>query len=208
MNAMGHNIPTMIGVDHRGIAQKIIKLIPDYMVMGERGMHDMTEMEMPLPDNTAAMMTGAGPFGAVGMGGMFSVVKVRKDQPRGERVHTISGFASTVTELAFHPRKDLLITFDAEGGIALWDYKEGKKTQSIDGRAPLALSADGQQVAFVRHDGAVQRRSFATQREIGEPLPFDVAGGGSDKGKAAGALPRVPDKGIISPSFRHCSCCR
>ncbi len=54
------------------------------MVMGERGMKDMTEMEMPLPDNTAAMMTGTGPFGAVGMGGMFSVVKVRKDQKRGD----------------------------------------------------------------------------------------------------------------------------
>jgi hypothetical protein len=54
------------------------------MVMGERGMHDMTEMEMPLPDNTAAMMTGTGPFGAVGMGGMFSVLKVRKDQKRGD----------------------------------------------------------------------------------------------------------------------------
>jgi hypothetical protein len=52
--------------------------------MGERGMKDMTEMEMPLPDNTAAMMTGQGPFGAVGMGGMFSVVKVRKGQKRGD----------------------------------------------------------------------------------------------------------------------------
>jgi hypothetical protein len=54
------------------------------MVMGERGMKDMTEMEMPLPDNTAAMMTGTGPFGAVGMGGMFSVVKVRKDLKPGD----------------------------------------------------------------------------------------------------------------------------
>jgi hypothetical protein len=54
------------------------------MVMGERGMHDMTEMEMPRPDNTAAMMTGTGPFGSVGMGGMFSVVKVRKNQKRGD----------------------------------------------------------------------------------------------------------------------------
>jgi hypothetical protein len=44
----------------------------------------MTEMEMPLPDNTAAMMTGSGPFGSVGMGGMFSVVKVRKDQKPGD----------------------------------------------------------------------------------------------------------------------------
>ncbi len=84
MNAMGHNVPTMIGVDHSGVARQIIKLIPDYMVMGERGMKDMTEMEMPLPDNTAAMMTGTGPFGAVGMGGMFSVVKVRKDLKPGD----------------------------------------------------------------------------------------------------------------------------
>jgi hypothetical protein len=84
MNAMGHAVPTMIGVDHRGVVGKITKLIPDYMVMGERGMHDMTEMEMPLPDNTAAMMTGQGPFGSVGMGGMFSVVKVRKEQKPGD----------------------------------------------------------------------------------------------------------------------------
>jgi hypothetical protein len=34
---------------------------PDYMVMGERGMADMGEMEMPLPDNTVPMMTGKGP---------------------------------------------------------------------------------------------------------------------------------------------------
>ena len=84
MNAMGHNVPTMIGVDHRGVAKQITNLIPDYMVMGERGMHDMTEMEMPLPDNTAPMMTGTGPFGAVGMGGMFSVLKVRKGQKAGD----------------------------------------------------------------------------------------------------------------------------
>ena len=84
MNAMGHNVPTMIGVDHSGVARQITKLIPDYMVMGERGMKDMTEMEMPLPDNTAPMMAGTGPFGAVGMGGMFSVVKVRKDQKPGD----------------------------------------------------------------------------------------------------------------------------
>jgi manganese oxidase len=80
MNAMGHDVPTMIGVDHRGVAKQITNVIPDYMVMGERGMKDMTEMEMPLPDNTAPMMTGEGPFGAIGMGGMFSVLKVRKDQ--------------------------------------------------------------------------------------------------------------------------------
>ena len=84
MNAMGHGVPTMIGVDHRGIAEKIIKLIPDYMVMGERGMADMGEMEMPLPDNTLPMMSGTGPFGPIGMGGMFTVVKVRDGLARGD----------------------------------------------------------------------------------------------------------------------------
>jgi FtsP/CotA-like multicopper oxidase with cupredoxin domain len=84
MNAMGHNVPTMIGVDHGGVARKIGKLIPDYMVMGERGMADMGEMTMPLPDNTVPMMTGEGPFGGVEMGGMFSVIKVRRDQKPGD----------------------------------------------------------------------------------------------------------------------------
>jgi FtsP/CotA-like multicopper oxidase with cupredoxin domain len=84
MNAMGHNVPNLIGVDHRGIAEKIIKLVPDYMVMGERGMADMGAMEMPLPDNTLPMMTGAGPFGPMEMGGMFTVVKVREGLARGD----------------------------------------------------------------------------------------------------------------------------
>jgi hypothetical protein len=30
------------------------------------------------------MMAGTGPFGAVGMGGMFSIVKVRRDQKPGD----------------------------------------------------------------------------------------------------------------------------
>lgn len=84
MNAMGHNVPTLIGVDHRQVAAQITDLIPDYMVMSERGMADMAEMEMPLPDNTVPMMTGEGPFGSVEMGGMFSMVKVRKDQAPGD----------------------------------------------------------------------------------------------------------------------------
>jgi len=84
MNAMGHDVPTMIGVDHRDITRRIADLVPDYMVMGERGMADMAEMSMPLPDNTAPMMGGDGPFGSVEMGGMFSVVKVRRGQKPGD----------------------------------------------------------------------------------------------------------------------------
>ena len=77
MNAMGHAVPTLIGVDHRGIAGRIARMVPGYMAMGERGMADMTEMEMAIPENTVPMMTGEGPFGSVEMGGMFNVVKVR-----------------------------------------------------------------------------------------------------------------------------------
>ena len=84
MNAMGHGVPTMIGVDHRDIAQRIVNLVPEYMVMGERGMADMGEMQMPLPDNTLPMMTGTGPFGPLEMGGMFTVVKVREGLARND----------------------------------------------------------------------------------------------------------------------------
>jgi FtsP/CotA-like multicopper oxidase with cupredoxin domain len=84
MNAMGHNLPNMIGVDHRSVGRQINQLIPEYMVMGERGMHDMTEMGMPMPENTLPMMTGQGPFGPVGMGGMFSVIKVRPGLKPGD----------------------------------------------------------------------------------------------------------------------------
>ncbi len=84
MNPMGHAVPNMIGVDHRGLVAKIQKLVPDYMVMGERGMADMGEMQMPIPDQTLPMMTGTGPYGAIEMGGMFSMLKVRKEQKPGD----------------------------------------------------------------------------------------------------------------------------
>jgi FtsP/CotA-like multicopper oxidase with cupredoxin domain len=84
MNVMGHDVPTMIGVDHGDLAKKISDLIPDYMVMGDKGMSDMAAMQMPLPENTLPMMTGQGPFGSVEMGGMFSIVKVRKNQKPGD----------------------------------------------------------------------------------------------------------------------------
>lgn len=80
MNAMGHDVPTMIGVDQKDIQTKINKLIPDYMAMGDNGMASMGEMQMPLPENTLPMMTGTGQFGSIEMGGMFTVVKVRKNQ--------------------------------------------------------------------------------------------------------------------------------
>jgi FtsP/CotA-like multicopper oxidase with cupredoxin domain len=84
MNAMGHDVPTMIGVDHAGVAEQVNKLIPDYMVMGDKGMADMGDMDMPLPDNTLPMMSGRGQFGPMEMGGMFTTVKVRAGLARGD----------------------------------------------------------------------------------------------------------------------------
>ncbi|MCG2584195.1 multicopper oxidase family protein [Massilia sp. TS11] len=84
MNAMGHAVPTMIGVDQSEAMEKIGNLVPGYMAMGQHGMHEMATMSMPLPPNTLPMMTGEGPFGPIGMGGMFTTIKVRKDQKPGD----------------------------------------------------------------------------------------------------------------------------
>ncbi len=84
MNAMGHDVKNLIGVNQKDLAKTIRKLVPDYMPMGEKGMAEMGEMEMPMPDNTLPMMTGFGQFGPMEMGGMFSVVKVREDLARDD----------------------------------------------------------------------------------------------------------------------------
>ncbi len=83
MNAMGHQVPNLIGVDHSGVAEKINDLIPGYMVMGDKG-GSMGGMKMALPENTLPMMAGRGPFGNVEMGGMFTVMKVRAGLARGD----------------------------------------------------------------------------------------------------------------------------
>ena len=81
MNAMGHEVPNMIGVKQGDLVKKISKLVPDYMAMGETGMSEMSDMaammDMPLPENTLPMMTGTGQYGAIEMGGMFTTLKVR-----------------------------------------------------------------------------------------------------------------------------------
>ena len=84
MNAMGHGVPTMIGVDQREATRKISSLLPDYMAMGSSGGGDMAGMQMPLPDNTLPMMSGEGPFGPIGMGGMLSLIKIRNGLARND----------------------------------------------------------------------------------------------------------------------------
>ncbi len=138
MNAMGHNVPTMIGVDHRGVVNQINKLIPEYMVMGERGAADMGDMEMVLPDNTLPMMTGAGQFGPIEMGGMFNIVKVReglaKDEykdpghyshPPGTSAYEWTGASQNVTRAPT----------SAQGGIEETLRAESKRSLGIGGHA-------------------------------------------------------------------------
>ncbi len=84
MNAMGHGVPTMLGVDQSDLATKIAALLPDYMsVDADHTMSDM-QMSMPLPENTLPMMTGDGPYGNIEMGGMFTVVKIRENLAPGD----------------------------------------------------------------------------------------------------------------------------
>src|SRR5215467_7343003 len=78
MNAMGHNVVNLIGVQMRDLSRAIGRLVPDYHAMGSAGMADMGSMEHPMPDNTLPMMTGFGQYGPIEMGGMFTVVEVRE----------------------------------------------------------------------------------------------------------------------------------
>lgn len=77
MNQMGHDLPNMLGVDTRGLDKQIRRLLPEYMTMGASGMGEMAEMQMPVPKNSIPMQGAKGPFGAIDMGGMFTVLKVR-----------------------------------------------------------------------------------------------------------------------------------
>ncbi len=86
MNAMGHEVPNMLGVKQSAAANKVSELLPGYMAMGENGMaeHQDHAGHMPGPKNTLPMMMGKGPFGNLEMGGMFTLIKIRDDQQAGD----------------------------------------------------------------------------------------------------------------------------
>ncbi len=106
MNAMGHGIANSVGVKMEGLETRIRKQLPGFMAMGEDGMQQHLEhaQHMRGPENTLPMAQGEGPFGAIGMGGMMTMLKVRrglqgnvdpgwyevKDVPRARRVDTAS----------------------------------------------------------------------------------------------------------------------
>ncbi len=94
MNQMGHDLPNLLGIDPSTTQQRLNALTPGTMVMGATGMGEMAEHSMPAPRNSIPMLGGAGPYGAIDMGGMFTILKIRDDmnyerdpgwyeQPRG-----------------------------------------------------------------------------------------------------------------------------
>jgi FtsP/CotA-like multicopper oxidase with cupredoxin domain len=76
MNQMGHDAANLIGVDTSGLDAKLGRAVPGAMAMGSTGMSEMA-MGMPQPKNSISMLGGKGPYGAIEMGGMFTIVKIR-----------------------------------------------------------------------------------------------------------------------------------
>jgi len=79
MTQMGHGLPNLLGADTRRLDERMRRLLPGYMTMGQRGMGNMGEMEMPIPENSLPMKGAKGPFSYIDMGGMFTILKVRED---------------------------------------------------------------------------------------------------------------------------------
>ena len=77
MNQMGHAAANLVGADPKGLDAKLSRVVPGYMTMGQAGMNEMSQMRMPQPANAISMLGGNGPHGVIGMGGMFTIVKVR-----------------------------------------------------------------------------------------------------------------------------------
>src|SRR6185436_17192077 len=58
MNQMGHRLPNMTGVQAGDLDEKVRRLLPGYMTMGQAGMADMGAMAMPVPPNSIPMVGG------------------------------------------------------------------------------------------------------------------------------------------------------
>ena len=79
MNQMGHGLPNAMGVDLSDLDDRIQALVPGYMSMGATGMGEMAEMKMGGPKNSLSTFFAQGQYDPITMGGMFTLVKVRKD---------------------------------------------------------------------------------------------------------------------------------
>ena len=81
MTQMGHQFGNVIGMNTEGLNQKIRKLVPGYMTMGQDGMGEMGDMGMPVPPNSLPMVGAPGQHDYITMGGMFNILKVREELP-------------------------------------------------------------------------------------------------------------------------------
>ncbi len=81
MTQMGHTFGNLIGINTEGLNQKIRKLVPGYMAMGQDGMGDMGDMGMAVPPNSLPMVGAPGQHDYITMGGMFTILKVRDELP-------------------------------------------------------------------------------------------------------------------------------
>ena len=79
MNQMGHGLPNVMGVDLSDLDGRMRKLVPGYMSMGATGMGEMAEMTMDGPANSLSTVFAQGQYDPITMGGMFTLVKVRRD---------------------------------------------------------------------------------------------------------------------------------
>ena len=98
MNQMGHEATNLVGVDTQGVGDALGKLVPGAMAMGQTGMGDM--MMMRTPRNSISMLGGKGPFDEIDMGGMFTIVKVRKHLTAETAAGWYEHPAGTVADLA------------------------------------------------------------------------------------------------------------
>ncbi len=101
MNQMGHELfPNLLGARTGDVEGRLAQVVPGTMLMGQTGMGDM--MEMGAPRNSIPMMGGVGPFSRIDMGGMFTILKVRKDltsyEDPGWFRHPDGTVAQSVTE--------------------------------------------------------------------------------------------------------------
>lgn len=78
MTQMGHGATPLVGADTTQLDRRLARAIPSAMTMGQTGMGSMSDMQMPIPENSVAMRGSPGPFSTIDMGGMFTVLKVRE----------------------------------------------------------------------------------------------------------------------------------
>ncbi len=78
MNQMTSEFPNMLGMQVGDFDEKVCELIPGYRTVGTTGMHDMTKMGLPIPENSIPMLGYDGPFGQTVLGGMANILRVRE----------------------------------------------------------------------------------------------------------------------------------